>query len=148
MSKKIEMQLKKFYLCGKSFRFNINKKDRATIMPVLFFILGIVMTIIALHPKWRRKWYWGRGKDRVPISSFGMFTWITTFFTISAVGAKHIHPLWIACSVTMIFAAAIWDSLHATQKTTPKWLKIAAWICFVCLVLIALLFAGQLIFFD
>jgi hypothetical protein len=89
-------------------------------MGPLFLLLGLLFTGIALHPRWRRRWGWGRSGDAGPLSVLGWLAWVGAFYGISAAGFGWIHPLWVLVAFLLVIAAGVWDSLHNPEQPAGR----------------------------
>jgi hypothetical protein len=97
-------------------------------MGPLFLLLGGLFTLIALHPRWRRSWRWGRSGSGPPLSAVGWLGWIGAFYGIAAAGFGWIHPVWVVVAFILVIAAGVWDSLHDPAEPAQGWGLAAGWL--------------------
>ena len=76
---------------------------------LLLFLTGLTLCM-ALKPKVRRKWHWGRTANRVPMSGLGAFACVgaLAILTIAAFGWLPFFTIFLP--IPLLMGAALYDS--------------------------------------
>lgn len=82
----------------------------------LFLFLGVAVSVVALHPRWRSRWGWGRTGQAGPLSAFAWLAWIFAFLAISATGFQFVAAHWVIVGFLLMVAAGIFDSVRNSKR--------------------------------
>ena len=82
----------------------------------LFLLMAAATTVVALHPRWRNRWGWGRSGGGGALSAVGWLAWIITFLVISASAFRLIGAIWIFVGYLLTVAAGIFDSVRNSKR--------------------------------
>ncbi len=75
-----------------------------------FLLLTVIFISIAVNPRWRNKWGWGRGGQAGPLSLVGWGAWIFAFSSISAAAFGFLPPYFIFAAFVIVMVAGFYDA--------------------------------------
>lgn len=95
---------------------------------VFCLAMAAAATVVALVPRWRKAWGWGRSGNAGPISSIGWTGIVVTFLLIGAGAASADHGLFdpffslmlVLGGFALFIAAAVFDSVRNGRSRRKK----------------------------